>query len=67
VLREIGLEPIMTAGTEALFERSLALGLKEAFSEKPETMSDVIDFMERALREPSPAPPDETAACKEVE
>jgi 3-hydroxyisobutyrate dehydrogenase-like beta-hydroxyacid dehydrogenase len=67
VLREIGLEPIMTAGTEALFERSLALGLKEAFAEKPETMNDVIDFMERGLREHSPAPPDETAARKEVE
>ncbi len=67
VLREIGLEPIMTAGTEALFERSLALGLKEAFPEKPETMSEVIEVMERRLREPSPAPPDAGSARKEVE
>jgi 3-hydroxyisobutyrate dehydrogenase-like beta-hydroxyacid dehydrogenase len=67
VLREIGLEPIMTAGTEALFERSLALGLKEAFSEKPETMSDVIDVMERRLREPDFTPPNEGTARKEVE
>ena len=58
VLREIGLEPIMTAGTQALFERSLGLGLEETFSEKPETMSEVIEVMERRLRELSPAPPD---------
>jgi 3-hydroxyisobutyrate dehydrogenase-like beta-hydroxyacid dehydrogenase len=65
VLREIGLEPIMTEGTRALFERSLALGLKEAFSEKPETMNEVIEVMERRLRERPPAPPG--AAAKEVE
>jgi 3-hydroxyisobutyrate dehydrogenase-like beta-hydroxyacid dehydrogenase len=67
VLREIGLEPIMTEGTRALFERSLGLSLKDAFSEKPETMSEVIDVMERALRELAPAPPDAGSARKEVE
>jgi 3-hydroxyisobutyrate dehydrogenase-like beta-hydroxyacid dehydrogenase len=67
VLREIGLEPIMTDATRALFERSLGLGLKEAFSEKPETMGEVIEVMERGLREPPPAPPGAGRAGKEVE
>ena len=51
VLRELGLEPIVTAGTEAFYARSRGLGLAEAFPEKPETMDDVVAFMERALRD----------------
>ena len=49
VMRELGLEPVMTAGTEAFFKRSLSLGLDEAFPEKPEDMDEVIDFMEKQL------------------
>lgn len=48
-LRDIGIEPIMTAATEAFFSRSLALGLAEAFREKPESMQEVIDFLEKRV------------------
>ena len=50
-MRESGVEPVMTSGTEAFFKRSLSLGLKEAFLEKPSSMEAVIDFMEKRLRE----------------
>jgi len=48
---ELGVEPVMTSGTEAFFKRSLSLGLKEAFLEKPSSMEAVIDFMEKWLGE----------------
>jgi 3-hydroxyisobutyrate dehydrogenase len=48
-MREIGIEPIMTIGTEAFFKRSLSLGFQEKFSEKPESFEDVVDFMEQRL------------------
>jgi len=50
-MREIGVEPVMTAGTEAFFERSLSLGLADAFPEKPDSMCKVIDFMVERLEE----------------
>lgn len=50
-MREIGVEPIMTCGTEAFFKRSLSLGLKEAFPEKPSSLDEVVDFMEKRLGE----------------
>lgn len=50
-MQEIGVEPIMTSGTEAFFERSLSLGLKEAFPEKPGSLDEVVDFMEKRLGE----------------
>ena len=50
-MREIGIEPVMTAGTLAFFKRSLALGLKDRFAEKPDSMNVVIDYMEQRLRE----------------
>lgn len=49
-MHEIGIEPIMTAGTEAFFKRSLSLGFKEKFSEKPDSFEDVVDFMEKQHR-----------------
>ena len=49
VVQEIGLEPILTSGTEAFFKRSCELGLKDAFPEKPDTVDAVIDFMEKQL------------------
>jgi len=48
-MRELGVEPVMTAGTEAFFRRSLSLGLREAFPEKPDSMQEVIDFIEQRL------------------
>jgi len=49
VVQEIGLDPILTSGTEAFFKRSCELGLKEAFPKKPDSMDAVIDFMEKQL------------------
>lgn len=48
-MREIGVEPVMTEATTRFFERSLSLGLKEAFRERPDTHQNVIDFMESRL------------------
>ena len=50
-MKKIGVEPIVTSGTEAFFKRSLSLGLKEAFPEKPGSFEKVIDFMEKKLTE----------------
>jgi len=50
VVQEIGLDPILTSGTEAFFKRSCELGLKKAFPKKPDSMDAVIDFMEKQLR-----------------
>jgi 3-hydroxyisobutyrate dehydrogenase-like beta-hydroxyacid dehydrogenase len=50
-MREIGLEPVMTAGTLAFFKRSCGLGLGNRFTEKPDSMNEVIDFMEQHLSE----------------
>ncbi len=49
-IREIDIEPIMTAGTEAFFKRSLSLGFKERFPEKPDSFEMVVEFMEKQLR-----------------
>lgn len=48
-MKEIGVEPIMTSNTENFFRRSLSLGLKEAFSEKPDSFEKVIDFISEKL------------------
>lgn len=50
VLQEIGLEPILTLGTLDFFKRSCGLKFKEQFPEKPDTMDEVIAFMERQLK-----------------
>jgi len=53
---EIGLEPVMTGATEAFFERSCALGLAEAFPSKPDSMHEVVSYMEQILgRKPGEA------------
>jgi len=44
-MKKIGIEPIVTSGTEAFFKRSLSLGMKEAFPEKPDSFEKVIVFM----------------------
>jgi 3-hydroxyisobutyrate dehydrogenase-like beta-hydroxyacid dehydrogenase len=50
-MRELGVEPLMTVSTEAFFRRSLSLGFKDAFPERPDSMEAVIDFMEARLAE----------------
>jgi 3-hydroxyisobutyrate dehydrogenase-like beta-hydroxyacid dehydrogenase len=49
VLRQLGLEPVMTAATERFFERSCALGLRQKFRETPEAMDDVVRFLNERL------------------
>jgi len=46
-MKELGIEPIMTSGTEAFFRRSLSLGMKDVFLKKPDSFEKVIDFMEK--------------------
>jgi 3-hydroxyisobutyrate dehydrogenase-like beta-hydroxyacid dehydrogenase len=48
-LRALGLEPVMTAGTERFFARSCSLGLKPAFAGKKPTADEVIAAMEERL------------------
>jgi 3-hydroxyisobutyrate dehydrogenase-like beta-hydroxyacid dehydrogenase len=49
VLREIGIEPVMTAATESLFRRSVALDLGAAFAARPLSMEPVIRFFDEHL------------------
>jgi 3-hydroxyisobutyrate dehydrogenase-like beta-hydroxyacid dehydrogenase len=49
-VRELGLDPLMTAATEAFFERSTSVGLAQAFPEKPASIHAVIEFLEQRLR-----------------
>lgn len=53
VLRQLGLEPTITAATEAFFRRSGSLGLQERFSTTPATVDEVVRFFNERL----PAPP----------
>jgi len=48
-MKKIGVEPIMTSNTENFFRRSLLLGLKETFPEKPDSFEKVIDFISEKL------------------
>jgi 3-hydroxyisobutyrate dehydrogenase-like beta-hydroxyacid dehydrogenase len=48
---ELGLEPLMTAGTVAFFRRSGELGFEQTFDAKPETPEQVVAFVEQRLRE----------------
>jgi hypothetical protein len=45
----MGLEPVMTVATEALFRRSVALGTRAAFPTRPDTMDPVIRFFDDRL------------------
>ena len=49
VLREIGIEPLMTSATEAVFRRSVELDLRSAFSARPASMEPVIRFFDERL------------------
>lgn len=50
VLRELGIEPTMTAATEAFFQRSGSLGLQEKFTATPKELDDVVRFFNAKLR-----------------
>lgn len=49
VLRQLGVEPVMTAATQAFFERSCALGLQKAFPETPAAMDAVVRYFNKRL------------------
>jgi len=48
-MRGIGVDPVMTSATASFFKRSVSLGLKEAFPEKPCTAQEVADFLDKKL------------------
>lgn len=50
VLRQLGLEPVMTAATQAFFERSGTLGLPQKFPATPAAMDDVVRHFDERLR-----------------
>jgi 3-hydroxyisobutyrate dehydrogenase-like beta-hydroxyacid dehydrogenase len=45
-MREMGVEPVITKGTLAVFKRSLDMEMGDEFREKPNTMDAVIEFLE---------------------
>lgn len=53
VLRQLGMEPMVTAATEAFFQRSGSLGLQEHFKTTPATIDELVNFLNQRL----PAPP----------
>jgi 3-hydroxyisobutyrate dehydrogenase-like beta-hydroxyacid dehydrogenase len=57
VLRELGLEPTMTAATEQLFRRSVALDMRAAFAARPHSMEPVVRFLEQRLQAEDPGRP----------
>lgn len=48
-MREVGIEPLLAAAVEAFFKRSTAVGLKEAFPEKPGSLWPVVEALEGRL------------------
>ena len=53
VLRQLGVEPTVTAATEAFFRRSGSLGLERAFKSTPATMDEIVRYLEGRLRAPA--------------
>ena len=49
VLRELDIEPTMTAATEAFFQRSGTLGLQPNFAATPQSMDEVVRFFNDRL------------------
>ena len=49
LLHELDVEPVMSAATNAFFERSKALRLKEGFTDKPDRIDDVIAALDARL------------------
>lgn len=54
LLRELGVDAPMTAGTVALFERSGRVGLGDRFAAAPRTATEVIAALDASLAEPVP-------------
>jgi len=54
VLREMGIEPVMTAATESVFRRSVALEMSAAFPSRPPTIDPVIRFFVQRLDASAP-------------
>lgn len=52
VLRALGIEPTMTAATEAIFARSQSLGWQEKFPAPPATADEVVRFLNDESRKP---------------
>ena len=52
VLRQLGVEPTMTAATEAFFQRSGSLGLAERFPTTPAAMDEFVRFVNERLTAP---------------
>ncbi len=50
-MREIGADPVVTSGAEALFRRSCLLGLPEALDGRAPSVQAVVEALERRLRE----------------
>jgi 3-hydroxyisobutyrate dehydrogenase-like beta-hydroxyacid dehydrogenase len=50
VLRQLGIEPTMTAATVRFFERSGSLGLQDTFRTIPSEMDDVVRFFSGRLQ-----------------
>ena len=48
-MRELGVEPVITEGTLAVFKRSLDMGMAEEFRERPDSMGSVIEFIEERV------------------
>ena len=53
VLRQLGIEPTITAATKAFFQRSGTLGLRERFQATPAAIDELVRFFNERL----PAPP----------
>ncbi len=49
VLRQLDIEPTMTAATEAFFQRSGTLGLQPNFAATPQSMDEVVRFFNDRL------------------
>lgn len=49
-LLEMEVDPLLTRGTEAFFQRSGSLGLQAAFKQKPDRWQDVVAHMDAALK-----------------
>jgi hypothetical protein len=45
-MREIGIKPIITNGTTAYFKQSREYNFRNHFNEKPDSIYEVIDYME---------------------
>ena len=53
VLRQLGVEPTITAATEAFFRRSGTLGLEGVFKTTPATMDELVRYFNQRLQAPA--------------